>query len=150
MTTPSPRDPRDLCPVLVARPAGGTRPCRRALAASGVACEAHTTRTTTIGPFEGLSYRQLDYWTRSGYLRAVDPTPGSGGTREWPDHEVVVASLMLRLLRAGLRLDVAARVARTQSYDLDGRVELRGGVRLDLDPSAVEAESARGARILTG
>jgi hypothetical protein len=117
---------------------------------SGVACDDHTIRTSPTGPFEGLTYRQLDYWTRVGYLRAADPTPGTGQAREWPEMEVVVAALMLRLLQAGLVLAVAARVAREQSYDLDGHLALRGGIHLDLDPSPADTPTPTRHRILTG
>lgn len=34
----------------------------------------------------GLSYRQLDYWCRSGVIEATVPARGSGSTRRWsPD-----------------------------------------------------------------
>lgn len=126
--------PETLCPALVPRPSGaGTRACRRALGPAGFACDEHD-RVPVSGPFHGLTYRQLDYWTRVGYLRPVDPTPGSGGAREWPELEVEVAGVIVRLLRAGLRLDVAARAAREQAYDRDGHVLLRGGVHLNLTP----------------
>lgn len=81
----------------------------------------------------GLTYRQLDYWTRAGHLKVVgDPTPGIGRKRAWPIGEVDVAALMLRLVNAGLDLEVAAQVAR------DGTHELAPGIHLlvkDVPPS---------------
>ena len=67
-------------------------------------------------PALGISYRQLDFWVRQGYLK---PTHGggSGVPREWPEEEVRVAEAMARLVAAGFRPAVAAKVAR-------GEVEL--------------------------
>lgn len=72
---------------------------------------------------EGLTYRQLDYWTRQGYLRPVNPDPGSGVQRRWPEEELVVARLMRRLIAAGLKVEAAHRVARA-----GGKAELSPGV----------------------
>jgi hypothetical protein len=59
----------------------------------------------------GATYRQLDYWTRAcNYLHAS--SPGSGHARVWTEREYRVAALMVRLLRAGIELGVAAKVAR--------------------------------------
>jgi hypothetical protein len=76
----------------------------------------------------GLSYRQLYYWTSIGHLQVLgDVNPGSGRSRRWPIGEVRVASVMWRLINAGLDLNMAARVAR------DGRHELAPGIRLVID-----------------
>jgi DNA-binding transcriptional MerR regulator len=58
----------------------------------------------------GITYRQLDHWVTQGYLFAGGRT-GSGNPREWPLAEIEVARRMVRLVRAGLRPDVAAEVA---------------------------------------
>lgn len=63
----------------------------------------------------GVSYRQLDYWARLGYLVPRQARPGTGINREWPAEEVRVAELIGRLRAAGLSLDAAATVARGQS-----------------------------------
>jgi hypothetical protein len=60
----------------------------------------------------GLTYRQLDGWTRAGYLRALPPDPGTGRARRYAAGEVEVAALMLRLKQAGLNTRTAHRVAR--------------------------------------
>jgi hypothetical protein len=86
----------------------------------------------------GASYRRLDYWTRVGYLH-VAPAPifvapdgwkhprgGSGYERDWPELEIEVARRMVRYLRAGLTLAVAATAARR-------RVEQPGSIQLDAD-----------------
>lgn len=61
----------------------------------------------------GLTYRQLHYWTTKGYLKADSARPGTGYPRSWTRRELKVAELMVRLRDAGLRLDVAHRVARS-------------------------------------
>jgi hypothetical protein len=58
----------------------------------------------------GLTYRQLDHWCRVGYLKV--PGRGHGFRREWPDEEVRVATVMTRLVQAGLSPAVAHDVAR--------------------------------------
>lgn len=67
----------------------------------------------------GITYRQLDYWTRVGYLRTVaEPTPGSGRRRTWPPEELAVARRMGRLIRAGFEVDAAALTARQGSHKI--------------------------------
>jgi DNA-binding transcriptional MerR regulator len=58
----------------------------------------------------GITYRQLDHWTRKGYLSAV--AKGSGAPRDWEDDAVFIATDMARLVEAGLTVEVAAIVAR--------------------------------------
>ena len=64
---------------------------------------------------EGVSYRNLDYWTRQGWLRPENgATPGSGRSREWPESELEIARRMARLTAAGITASVAAEFAREQ------------------------------------
>jgi MerR HTH family regulatory protein len=65
----------------------------------------------------GITYRQLDYWTRQGYLRPVQPhsnirSGGTGYARQWPESELAIAASMGRLIRLGLTAEAAHRVAR--------------------------------------
>lgn len=60
----------------------------------------------------GITYRQLDHWTRQGWLRAENATPGSGHARVWPPEELMVAGLMRRLTLAGFSASRAAAMAR--------------------------------------
>ncbi len=60
----------------------------------------------------GVTYRQLDHWVRRGFLHPRNPNPGSGYTTVWPAEELRVAARMGRLVKAGLVLDVAHRIAR--------------------------------------
>lgn len=68
------------------------------------------------------TYRQLDYWTRVGYLHPTDQSPGSGVPRVWPDDELLVAATMARLVAAGLTPEAAHRVAR--GHDLAPGIEV--------------------------
>lgn len=58
----------------------------------------------------GISYRQLDYWCRQGYLKAA--TGGTGQRRTWSSAELSIAQRMALLVRAGMVAESAAQVAR--------------------------------------
>lgn len=60
----------------------------------------------------GLTYRQLDYWVRKGWLRPARKANGSGSRRGWTRRELDVAVVMCRLVDAGLKVDIAAIAAR--------------------------------------
>jgi hypothetical protein len=60
----------------------------------------------------GITYRQVDYWTRLGWLKPENPVAGSGVSRRWPAFEVEVARRMGRLAAAGLGIPRAAAFAR--------------------------------------
>lgn len=79
----------------------------------------------------GMSYRQLDHWTRKGYLQCANPGAGSGVARVWPDAELRVAETMSRLRDVGLSVETAHLVARA-----GGRVELAPGIWVAVDTPA--------------
>jgi hypothetical protein len=60
----------------------------------------------------GVSYRQLDYWTRRGWLRPEREQHGTGYARLWPEVEQRIVRIMARLLAAGFTPEGAARTAR--------------------------------------
>lgn len=63
----------------------------------------------------GITYRQLDYWTRNGHLEPIAGTAGNGhGSRRlFPVEAVYEARLMGQLVAIGFRdLDIAASLAR--------------------------------------
>jgi DNA-binding transcriptional MerR regulator len=72
----------------------------------------------------GVSYRQLDYWTRCGFLHAShlvsaergqttrDVDGGSGSHRQYTGSEVAVIKAMVALCRLGLDPRKAAPIAR--------------------------------------
>lgn len=69
----------------------------------------------------GLTARHVSYWCAKGYLRPVDPTPGSGRWLEFSDREVDIARAMLAMVNAGVPVSVAARMARNPA---DGAAQL--------------------------
>ncbi len=71
----------------------------------------------------GLSYRQLDYWARQGYLHPERDGDGSGHARQWSPEELAVAETMARLVAAGIPPATAVRVAR-------GETEIGPGIRV--------------------
>lgn len=50
----------------------------------------------------GVSYRQLDYWVRAGWLRPQGSGRGSGTSRKWPEAEREMAIAMGALVRYGV------------------------------------------------
>lgn len=60
----------------------------------------------------GISYRQLDYWITSGYVRLADANPGSGVQRELPSSQVAILVRMADLVRGGVAPEAAAKLAR--------------------------------------
>lgn len=86
----------------------------------------------------GVSYRQLDFWVRQGYVHPDNPAPGSGRSRILTDEEIRVVTLMARLVNgAGFQAMAAAEHARTllrQSvYGSPMRLELAPGITLEVD-----------------
>lgn len=83
----------------------------------------------------GLTYRQLDYWFRTGLIHAVGGnTPGSGYSRKWTEAERSVALTMIRLIKAGIGPHTAVKVAR-------GQAEIAPGIRVVVE-AREEAQSA--------
>lgn len=60
-----------------------------------------------------ITYRQLDYWTRTGRLQPAHRADhhGTGYPRYYPADQVALASLMGRLSHAGLAIEPAHRAA---------------------------------------
>lgn len=61
----------------------------------------------------GLTYRQLDYWVRKGWLQPEHAQCGSGTHRQFDGQELVIARRMSRLVGLGFEPSLAARVARS-------------------------------------
>lgn len=58
-----------------------------------------------------ISYRQLDYWCRTGLLQPLEAaTPGSGHLRRFPEHQVTRAATIRDLLTAGVALQIIRQV----------------------------------------
>lgn len=60
----------------------------------------------------GVTYRQLDYWTRQGWVRPEVEAAGSGYARAWHPDEARVVAILGRLAAAGVAPPAAARVTR--------------------------------------
>lgn len=118
--------------MTIRRPTCAVRTCRRSPAPTSDACTDHVGSAVTLThlALPGVTYRQLDYWVRAGYLRPTVPTPGTGTARDWSPEEIEIARLMARLTAAGFDLAVAARVAREQVEEPTGTSVLRGDLIL--------------------
>jgi hypothetical protein len=76
----------------------------------------------------GVTPPQIDQWCYLGYLR---PTAGGGGRgrrRHFPDTEVAVAAMMVRLIAVGFRIPAAERIARSGAH----RLVLGPGISLEI------------------
>lgn len=67
-----------------------------------------------------LSYRRLDYWTRTGRVKCVtDAQPGSGHARIWNPADYPALARMVALVDAGVwDLDVARALAFRDTSEL--------------------------------
>jgi DNA-binding transcriptional MerR regulator len=77
----------------------------------------------------GITYRQLDYWVRKGWLQPRDRRQHTAGVpRDFDDEELAVAARMARLIDRGFTPRAAARIARVTP----GYVHLGQGIHLHL------------------
>ena len=76
----------------------------------------------------GISYRQLDYWVRCGYVPGVDAV-GQGHTREFTACAERRIVLLGRLTRAGFTplraVQIAQGLEHSDTYDLGPGLTLR-------------------------
>ncbi len=64
----------------------------------------------------GISYRQLDYWARTGLvIPSVRPAAGSGSQRMYAFRDLVVMKVVKRLLDAGVSLQNIRKAVETLS-----------------------------------
>lgn len=61
----------------------------------------------------GITYRQLDYWLRTGVCRSAVEANGSGSRRRLTDRDVAVVQMVARLRELGVPLDTCRDVAAT-------------------------------------
>lgn len=72
----------------------------------------HGYTSDDVTDLAGISYRQLDYWTRVGVLQPLGHArPGSGYERRWSQAEVRVATVVGRLANLGATRHVLRPVA---------------------------------------
>ena len=79
-----------------------------------------------IAATAGITYRQLDFWVRQGYLKPLFAPQGSGFSRAFSESEVDVARRMARFVAAGVFPEAAHNAARNGG-------ELAPGMRIIMD-----------------
>ncbi|HXQ62831.1 MAG TPA: MerR family transcriptional regulator [Acidimicrobiales bacterium] len=69
----------------------------------------------------GITYRQLDYWARTGLLRpSIADARGSGTQRRYSYHDVLELKVIKQLLDAGISLQRARRAVECMRDGLGG------------------------------
>lgn len=69
----------------------------------------------------GITYRQLDYWARTGLLRpSIAEAAGSGTQRRYSYRDVLELKVIKRLLDAGLKLQQARQAVECLRGELGG------------------------------
>ena len=62
-------------------------------------------RVPDVQRLVGISYRQLDYWARTGLVRpSVKDADGSGSQRQYSFHDLLQLRIIKKLLDAGVSL----------------------------------------------
>ncbi len=80
--------------------------------------DAHGFRGPVAAHVAGISYRQLDYWARTGLVEpSLRPASGSGSQRLYSFLDVVALSIVKRLLSTGISLaNVRGALATMRAY----------------------------------
>ncbi len=98
------------------REAGGRRPGMRTYRGAP-ADEGY--RGPQVCALVGITYRQLDYWARTGLLRpSIADATGSGSQRRYSYGDVLELKVIKRLLDAGLKLQQARQAVECLRGDL--------------------------------
>ena len=69
-----------------------------------------TFRSTTVCRLAGITFRQLDYWARTGLIPPSVAARGSGTQRRYTFRETVLVTMVADLLAHGISLPRARRV----------------------------------------
>jgi DNA-binding transcriptional MerR regulator len=95
---------------------------RAAHPGSGVVGETHDGfRGPQVCTLIGITYRQLDYWARTGLLRpSIADARGSGTQRRYSYHDVLELKVIKQLLDAGISLQRARRAVECMRHGLGG------------------------------
>lgn len=84
----------------------------------------------------GVTYRQLDYWGRRGFIPRQE-TGGSGYPRRFTEDDVTYIALFAKLIRAGLEHDIADAVMKLKRDQVTGgAVRLTEDIVLVFDPAS--------------
>lgn len=68
--------------------------------------------STDLAQIAGITYRQLDLWTKAGILTPVVPSDGPGNYRGWTVHHARVACALGRLALGRAQYDALGSLAR--------------------------------------
>jgi DNA-binding transcriptional MerR regulator len=99
------------------RPVRGTRVGSAPRESAGGPDEGY--RGPQVCQLVGISYRQLDYWARTGLLRpSVAEAQGSGTKRRYSYRDLLELKVIKRLLDAGVSLQSARRAVGCLREDL--------------------------------
>lgn len=82
----------------------------------------------------GVTYRQLDYWSRRGFI--PNTAKGSGVPRQFTEDDVTYISLFSKLLHAGLTHDKVDEILKLGLINEHGMVRLTDHVVLVFEPVA--------------
>jgi hypothetical protein len=72
--------------------------------------------TSDVVKMVGATFRQLDHWSRRGYVRPLNPTPGSGIQREWSPLDIRAARVLVSVSNFGSKSDLIFRAASAAIY----------------------------------
>jgi DNA-binding transcriptional MerR regulator len=101
--------------------------------------------TAEVCAAASVTYRQIDFWVRCGYIPAVDrlASVGSGKPRRWTQDEATFVAQLGQLVRAGINVKIAATALREAATvgEVVKQVRLPGGLTVHLRP-LLEAVSA--------
>lgn len=89
----------------------------------------------------GISYRQLDYWTRTGLIwSSIAQASGSGTQRLWSREDIAYIRLIRELLDLGVALPRIRAMSRELRLSIDTRDEKPFLVATTSDAQAVTGE----------
>lgn len=66
--------------------------------------------SNAVAKLAGITYRQLDYWLRRGFVYVSDPEPGSGYQRQFSLTESAQVIALSALVRIGFSPESASHV----------------------------------------
>jgi hypothetical protein len=72
--------------------------------------------TSEVVEMTGATFRQLDHWSRRGYVRPLNPTSGSGVQRQWSPLDIRVARALLSVSKLGTKSELIFRAASAAIY----------------------------------
>jgi DNA-binding transcriptional MerR regulator len=93
----------------------------RVVASNGAGQTGEGFRGPQVCTLIGITYRQLDYWARTGLLRpSIADARGSGTQRLYSYHDVLELKVIKQLLDAGISLQRARRAIECMRQGMGG------------------------------